>query len=263
MSAGEELRAENKNMPGAQQVKQTEFRTLMDYAKEIHRRYFHAISAFYAYEALCEIAAPNIVGVSEANENIKVISNFKNFFLSAKEALRVYFFLELAKMFDSSDQALHINKVLNFTESNLKNLTVDAFKEYNQNRESSFLKELAKEYRGMAYTDLIAIKDMISAYKATLEKLDTYRDKWLAHDDINKPEIPSITGEEIKTLFEVLAKMLNSITGRLNSESWTYSYIEDDVKDHTRLVIDYLRRFEPYRLKEIKEKYQKIRPPFR
>jgi len=68
--------------------------------------------------------------------------------------------------------------------------------------------------------------------------------------------LPSITGEEIRTLFEVLAKILNSITGRLNSESWTYSHVESDVKDHIKLVVNHLRRFEPYRLKEIEEKYR-------
>jgi len=239
-----------------EQLKTTEFKTLMDYAKAMHRRYFHALSAFYAYEALCEVAAPNVVGESEAHENVKVIGSFKNFFLPAKEALRIYFFLELAKMFDSSKQALHINKILNFTESNLKNLTVEAFKEYNKNQDRTFLEELTKEYKDMAYADLVTIREMLDKHKTTLEKLDIYRNKWLAHDDIKKPELPAISGEEIKDLFDVLAKMLNSITGQLNSESWMYSHIEDDVKDDVRLVIDHLRRFEPYRLKEIEEEYQ-------
>lgn len=251
----------NKYMEKSQQtpnkqLETSEFKTLIDYAKTMHRRYFYALSAFYAYESLREMVAPNVVGKSEAEENVKIISHFKNFFILAQEALRIYFFLELAKMFDSSKQALHINKILNFTESNLKNLTPEAIKEYNQYQDRTFLEELAKEYKGMAYADLVAIREMLDGHKTTLEKLDTYRNKWLAHDDINKPKLPAITGEEIKDLFDVLAKILNSITGQLNSESWAYSHIEDEVKHHTKLVIDYLRRFEPYRLKEIKEKYK-------
>lgn len=256
MNAGEDLKVENKIMPEEQQTKQTELRTLMDYAREMHHRYFRAISALYAYEALRESIAQNILGQSEAEKNVEIIGKYKDFFNPAQEALRIYFFLELAKMFDSSDQALHINKILNFTESNLKNLTIEAFKEYNQNQDRAFLKQLAKEYRGMAYSDLVIVREMLNKHKAKLEKLDTYRNKWLAHDDINKPELPAITGEEIKDLFDVLAKILNSITGRLNSESWMYSHIEDDVKHHTKLVIEHLRRFEPYRIKEIEEKYQ-------
>lgn len=240
-----------KNKP-----KNTEFKTLMDYAKAMHSRYFHALSAFYAYEAMKEVLAPNIVGQSDAEENAKTIGRYNNFFMPAQEALRIYFFLELAKMFDSSKQALHINKVLNFTTSNLKNLTVDAFKEYNQSQPRAFLETLVNEYKGMDHKELVAVGKMLSEHKNTLNKLDIYRNKWLAHDDKKKPELPSITGEEIKALFDVLAKMLNSITGRLNSESWTYSHVEDDVKHHVRLVVDHLRRFEPYRLKEIEEKYR-------
>jgi hypothetical protein len=233
------------------------FKTLMEYAKEMHHRYFRAISAFYAYEALREIAAKNIVGEEAAEENVKTLSKYKNFFTPAHEALREYFFLELAKLFDSSTESLHINKVVNFTASNLKHLTVDAFKEYNDDQDRAFLETVANEYRGMAHTDLVEIRTMLSEHRATLEKLEIYRNKWLAHDDVNKPEPPAITGIEIRSLFDMLAKILNSITGKLNSESWTYSHVERDVKHHTNLVVDHLRRFEPYRLKEIEEKYRR------
>ena len=239
----------------SEQSKSKEFKTLMDYTKEMHHRYFRAISAFYAYDGFREIIATNIVGQSEAEENSKTINRYNNFFGMAQESLRIYFFLELAKMFDSSKQALHIGKILNFTESNLKSLTVDAFKEYNQNQPRAFLETLAQEYKGMDHNELIKIKNTLNKHKDTIEKLDTYRNKWLAHDDIKKPELPPISGEEIKALFDVLAKMLNAITGRINSESWGYSQVEGDVKHHVKLVVDHLRRFEPYRLKEIKEKY--------
>lgn len=235
----------------------TEFRTLMEYAKEMHHRYFRAISAFYAFEALKEVRAPNLVGQSDAEANAKTMSKYNGLFTPAEESLRVYFFLELAKMFDSSKQALHLNKILNFTASNLKKLTANAFEEYNQNQPRAFLNTLVKEYKGMDHKELVAIKKILENHKITLKKLDTYRNKWLAHDDIKKPKVPSITGGEIIALFEVLAKILNSITGRLNSESWTYSHVKDDVKHHVRLVVDHLRRFEPYRLKEIEDHYEK------
>lgn len=233
------------------------FETLMVHIKSMHSRYFHALTAFFAYEALREVVAPNIVGESEAQNNSEVIDNFKNFFIPSREALRVYFFFELAKLFDSSKQALHINKIINYTESNLKGLTVEAFSEYNQRQDRTFLEELTKEYRGVAYADLMEIKSMLSKHRVSLEKLDVYRNKWLAHDDVNRPDPPLITGDEINALFDVLAKILNSLTSKLNSETWTYSHVEDDVKHHTRMVIEYLRRFEPYRLKEINGQYHR------
>lgn len=170
------------------QSNSTEFKTLMDYAKEMHRRYFCAFSAFHAYEALREVRAPNIVGQSDAEENAKTMAKYSGFFTPTEEALRVYFFLELAKMFDSSKQALHINKILNFTASNLKKLTVDAFEDYNQNQPRAFLKTLVNEYKGMNYNELVVIRKMLKKHEVTLKKLDTYRNKWLAHDDKKRPK---------------------------------------------------------------------------
>jgi len=229
------------------------FKNLMEYARAMHKRYFHALSAFYVYEGLSEATAPNIVGQVLAENNTKVISNFINFFMPTKEALRVYFLLELAKMLDSSESALHINKILTITEGNLKNLTVDAFKEYNQGR--VFIEELAAEYRSLDYKEVSLLRDMIDKNKVLIERLKIYRDKWLAHDDIKKPEPPLISRGDVGTLFGVLEKILNFITGKLNSESWAYSRVEDESKHHTRLVIDYLRRFEPYRLAEIQKEF--------
>ncbi len=235
-------------------MENNEFGTLMQRLKDMHNRYYKTIHAFYAYEALREVIAPNIVGEHMAHGNVEVFNKYKNFFLPAKESLKVYFFLELAKLFDASKQSLHINKIINFTESNIENLTVDAFQEYNQDRE--LVTQLIKEYKGMSHKDLTEIRNSLTKHQVVLEKLEDYRNKWLVHDDLNKPEIPSITGEEIKSLLEIIEKILNSFTGKLNSESWLYSYAEDETKSDVRLVIDHLRRFEPYRIKEIEDEYK-------
>jgi len=241
--------------------KDDQFRTLMAYIKRMHSRYFHALCAFHAYEGLREAAAPNIVGQPKAAENVNAMDRYKNFFVIAQEALRYYFFIELGKLFDVSNQSLHINKVVNFTESNIKKLTVDAFKEYNQDRQ--LLEELTERYKGIEHSDLVVIRDLLNKQKGIIDKLKTFRDSWVAHDDANKPQQPSISAQEIKDLFDTLKKILNTISGKLNDETWSYSHVEGDVKNHVNLVINHLHRFEPYRLKEIdadiKRKYKKLR----
>lgn len=240
--------------------KDKEFNTLMAHIKRMQSRYFHALCAFYAYEGMREIAAPNIVGKAKAAENVETMDKYRNFFVIAQEALQHYFFLELGKLFDASNQSLHINKIINFTESNLKKLTVDAFKEYNQDRQ--LLKELTERYKGVEHSDLAVIKDLLDKQNSTIEKLKTYRDSWVAHDDAKKPQRPSISSQEVKDLFDILKKILNTISGKLNDETWSYHHVEGDVKNHVNLVIDHLRRFEPYRLKEIdddiKKKYKAV-----
>lgn len=230
----------------------SEFGTLMAYINDLRSRYFKALSAFYAYEGMRENVAINLLGKAEAQANAETMGRYNNFFVPAQEALRVYFFIELAKLFDASDESLHITKIVNFTESNIKRLNVEAFMEHNSGQSRAFLEQLATEYKGVAPADLKEIRVSLEAHKDSLEKLKTYRDEWLAHDDIHKSELPSITGEEIRALFEVLAKILNSLTGKLNSESSMWDHVERDVKHHTKLVVEYLRRFEPYRLQEIR-----------
>lgn len=235
----------------------SEFETLIGYIDQLRSRYFRTISAFYAYEALREAKASNIHGQEKAEENVEVIKRYKDFFLPVEEALRVYFFIELAKLFDATNQSLHMDKVLNFTESNLRHLTVDAFMEYNIDQGREFLNSLTEEYRGVAHADLLEIRVLLEAHKNTLEKLRIYRDKWLAHEDIRKPDLPDITGLELRALFDVFQKILNTLTSKLNSSSTLWDHVECEVKHHVNLVIENLQRFEPYRLKEIDEECQR------
>lgn len=63
----------------------------------------------------------------------------------------------------------------------------------------------------------------------------------------------------LKPYLITIEKILNTISGKLNDETWMYSHVENDVKRDLGLMIDHLKRFEPYRIKEIKEKYEKIK----
>lgn len=231
-----------------------EFKTIMSYIEKMKSHYFFALSAFHVYETLNELLAPNTVGQETAEKNVVVINNYKNFFLPSKEALRVYFFLELAKLFDTVDDSLHITKLVNYTQSNLSKLKVEDFAKHDQNRE--LFDNLVKSYRCISWDDLKEVKAEIDKNKEIIEKLKTYRDQYLAHDDRIKDEV-SITGEEVFTLFSVLKKILNLFSSKLDSSTTIYQNAEEYTKIDTKRVIDHLKRFEPYRLKEIKEHYQK------
>lgn len=230
-----------------------EFKKLVSYLNKLRSRYFHALSAFFVYKTLEEARAPNVVGDKNARDNISVMSDFVNFFVPSKEALRVYFFLELAKMFDVSNESLHIEKIVNCTQSQINKLTVDSFKEFNQDRD--FLEELVKNYKGIKQEDIKEIKEILEKNKGVLQKLKNYRNQYLAHDQIQKEKI-SISEEEITSLFEVLGKVMNLISSKLNHSSSIWSHVENDCKNDTTLVLNYLKRFEYYRLKEIDKKYE-------
>ena len=205
-----------------------------------------------------ELVDPNIVEQETLEKNKKIIEkDFSSFFLPSKEALRVYFFLELAKLFDIADDALHITKIINYTQSNIAKLTVDDFAEYSQGQDPNFIAMLVREYKGINYEDLLAIKFEIEKNEDIIKRLKTYRDQCLCHDDKNKDKV-DIIGEEIRILFSIIEKIIGIFLSKLISTSVMYNNAKIDTKDKTEMVIDYLKRFEPYRIKEINEKYKKI-----
>jgi len=231
-----------------------EFNITISYIEKMKSRYFHALSAFHIYETLNELLAPNIVSQDVAEKNVVVIRNYINFFLPSKEALRIYYFLELAKLFDTADESLHITKLINYTQINISKLKAEDFKKYNQNRE--LVDDLVKSYQGINHDDLKNVKAELDKNKEIIEKLKTYRNQYLAHDDKTKDEV-TITGEEVYKLFSMLKKILNLFSAKLDSSTTIYQSAEEYTKTDTKRVIDHLKRFEPYRLKEIDEECKK------
>ena len=202
---------------------------------------------------MSEQTAPNIVGPKEAEDNVEIIKRYSNFLLPAKEALRVYFFLELAKLFDSSDDSLHISKVVNVASSNLKHLTVEAFAEYEKDQSREFLDQLVAEYKGMSPEDIKEIRESLVLHEGSIKKLKDYRDKWLAHHDLHRTIPPTITGEDLHALFELLDRILNSISSKLTSTRTMWDHARDGARHETKLVLEHLKRFRPYQLKEIED----------
>lgn len=227
----------------------TDFQRLMKYIKEMQKRYHHALHAFHVYDTMVRLSASNIVGQEQAEKNVQTINQYKDFFIIAKESTRVYFFLELAKMFDNSKQSLQVDKIVNFTQSQIKNLNAESFAEYNSDRQ--LVDDLIKTYKGVSSEDLKVVKNLLQEQSSVIDKLIIYRDSWLAHDDINKPEIPIISVEELEKLFDTVSKIMNLLANKLNSESWMWEHVKESAEQDTKMIVNHLQRFEPYRIKEI------------
>ena len=229
----------------------SQFPRIMKYLKDIKSRYFRAFSAFHVFETLEESLAVNVVGKEKAEQNLKVIKMFKNFFLMSKEALRTYFFLELAKLFDSSNQSLQINKIINITESSISKLTVNDFEDFNKDRQ--LIAELTEGYKGITHENLKEIRELLKKEQPVIDKLRVYRDKWLAHDDIDKPQLPEISSIELMSLFGSFAKIMNIFSKNMNHESTMWDHVEESSRFDTQYVLDHLYRFEKYRIQEIED----------
>lgn len=230
-----------------------EFVKFREYLERLQSIYFNALSAFHVFESIEELKAPNIVGEEEAKENVRVVNRFKGFFIITRHTLKFYFLMELAKLLDDANQSLHLNKIINFAKSNKKKLNVDGFKKLNQDR--AFLQELSKRYEGITKEDFKGIDKKLEETKNIREKIKDYRDQNLAHEDLKKKKIIISQGEVVK-IFNLIAEILNIFSYKTDFSTTSYQFAKSDCKKDTKNVIEYLRRFEPYRKQEIEEKYQ-------
>ena len=231
----------------------SEFAKFQEYIKRLRTIYFNTLCAFYAYEAIEELRAPNIVGKKKAEANVEILERFKNFFVIARHTLNFYFLMELAKILDDAKQSLHLTKLINFANSNKKKLNADEFKKLNQDR--AFLQDLANRYKGMEKEDFEKIKKKLKETEKIRKKIKEYRDQNLAHEDLRKEKI-NISRIEVVKIFELIAEILDIFSNKTDFSTTSYSHIKSDCKRDTENVFEYLKRFEPYRLKEIEEKYK-------
>ena len=78
--------------------------------------------------------------------------------------------------------------------------------------------------------------------KTIINKLNDYRDQYLAHDDRNKNKI-IITKEEVDILFKLLEEDLSLFSSRVDFSHTSYYYVENVQKDTIKKIISYLQRF--------------------
>lgn len=229
-----------------------EFIKFQDYLKRLRSLYFHALCAFRVFDELEKLRAPNIIGEKEANENNEVINRFKSFFIISRESLNFYFLMNLAKILDDASQSLHLNKLINYVNSNQKKLNIEEFKKINSDR--TYLDDLVDRYEGITKKDFELINKKLKETKNIREKIKDYRDQYLAHEDLNKNQI-HISYLDIQKIFDLIAEILNIFSNKMDFSSTDYSLAIDECRDDTHDVIDFLKRFEKYRIKEIEDEY--------
>lgn len=225
-----------------------EFVKLQSLLKRSHNALYNAYSHFLVWDSMKRLMADNISGKTEASENVKIVNRFKNFFLPSLEANRKVFAIELAKVFDSDKKSLSLRKIINYARSNKKKLTGADFKEFNHSRE--LVDSLAEGYVGITEDLLKQCENKLIELDAVIKKLKKFRNTKLAHDQIAQTDT-ILTIAEAELLFQSSGEILNLLSSALNHESCAHLHEKEWTQHHTKSVIDYLKKYEPYRLKEI------------
>jgi len=193
-------------------------------------QFYFAYSTFIIWDEFQKALASNHVGKKLAKENCNILKKYDQFF-NIKKAGRDYALINLAKFFDKKSK---------------------------KEGQPLTLKYLAKRF--LEREDKLQIKNWEKKNEEALIRLIKLRNRVLAHNDIEIPD-ETISIDEIYKIFEFVEKYLNSLSksSRLNSGIWLFSHVKDNAINDTQNLINDLKKYEVYRLKEIKRKYERIK----
>lgn len=234
--------------------RQKNFAKAFRWIEKLRTRYLHMLACFRIYERFRKLTAVNVVGKRKAEINSKTFNQHLYFFLSLQEAARCYFFIELAKFFDENrgKQSLTIGLLLDFVERNLHSFSTNEFLEYHTGRD--FIPELFAGYKPLTLQDIQKMRRRLQWNKESIKSLKTYRDKYLAHDDLEKKDV-KITGIQVKTLLKIIQNTIDLFYLKLEFSSNVYSNYDKEPALAVDRVMQALQEHEKDRRKKLKEQY--------
>ena len=222
----------------------SEYLKFQEYLNRLRSTYFHALNAFWIYDELSILKAPNIIGKEKSRVNVEVMSKYNAFFSMVPYSLNRLFMMELAKILDSSRESLHLDKLIEYAQNNKEKFSVDEF--IKANPERPLLKELTERYEGIKDEDIEEIKHDLEATADIRKKIKGYRDQNLAHDDINKKDFP-ISIDEVKKIFDLIAKILNTFSNKTDFSTTSYTFAKEECIRDTDSLVDHLIDYEKTR----------------
>ena len=228
----------------------TQFAKLYDYAQKLRSRYLQTLATHKTHERLREIIAPNIAGKKKAKANAEVFNSFLYFFSTTKEATRCYLLIEIAKFFDTSGQSLTIRTALECAEKNIGSYISEVFKEFHKTRNPITL----EGYKPFSLTDIKRLKTRIKNNKNRIGRLKTYRDKFLAHDDVKKIHV-TITASDVRILMKIIKDSVELLYDKLDYSGTMYQNYEVEPVNEIDRIFSSLHEHRKHEISEMKKKY--------
>lgn len=232
------------------------FAKALDWTGKLRTRYLHTLATFRIYERFRRRSAPNIVGKKKAEANARIFNQNIYFFAPLQEAARCYFFLELAKFFDTNKnkQSLTIELLLDFVDNHFSSFSKEKFLEHHSTRH--FLPDLFADYKPFSKGDIKKIRDRLKRNKKVIANLKIYRDKALVHADLKYSEVP-ITGSQIKVLLRIIKDTVDLYYQKLDFAMNDYRNYDKEPAFAVDHVMQSLLEHEQERIQKIYEKYGK------
>jgi hypothetical protein len=205
----------------------TDIEILQERVERLRKLHLQALASYHALEEMLKFTAPNIVGKDQAHHNAQAAGRYAGFFNVARHALNTELHISLAKIYDDHKDALHIVKLLNYTEGNKKAL-LRTYKESLENPDAT--QELADIYEGLTDKDRLEIAANLEEASDKIRKLKTIRDKIVAHEDLKGSEgIEAVSYKDLDDLIELHDKIINTISRKYYGNAALFSPYRDQV----------------------------------
>lgn len=222
-------------------MKQTPFSKLFKETVQLEKRYLRTLAAHKIYISLNKSIAANIQGKRKAEENVRAVSKYTYFYSTTKEATRCYFLIELAKFFDKDSRSRSIIWMLDYAIQNKDKLSKENYIQFHKDRKSNSI--LFDHYKSLSFNDLSKLKKRVLNNKDKIERLITYRNQELAHDDRNKDQV-SITIAEMETLLKIVRDTVKLFYEKLDFASIVFDNFEKEPERDVDLLFRNLRKLE-------------------
>ena len=148
-------------------------------------------------------------------------------------------------------QSLTLSYVLEYAEKNISSFTVEQFMKYHKDRH---IPDFFTDFKSLNRKELHALTRRIVHSKERIKRLKTYRDKVLAHDDIEQINI-AITKRDVTVLMTIVENTIDLLYRRLDFSTNNYTNFKETPKREFDALMQRLKVGEKQQVKELNEKY--------
>lgn len=242
----------------SENVAKEKFEEIQRLFKKLSDDMCKVVESYYIWETLVFSRAIPEVGKETAERNLKIVNQYKDFFIATEHSHMDTFIVGISKFFDNDSRALSLSKLIERIKESENIITADFFKMSYPER--FFPDDFQNGYKPLHEEDLEQIAELRSEQDVVIETLKTIRNKQVAHNDLellmNKIAVQSFVPNEVKVLIEAIQVMFNKLSGRFESSSTMWDHLKSDAISDTKYVLENLERGEKVRQKEVEEKWK-------
>lgn len=231
-----------------------EFKKLSEMLEKIHGYFIKANHYFVIWQSLEKLINQDNIWMKKAKQNLDVMNRFKTFFKPVIDSCKDSYILELAKCLDTDKDALSIHKVLAFSKENITKLTYENYKIYNQKIDIND----SYEYKPITIDLLDWFRIKLKWKSKIIQRLLNFRNQFLGHNQLNPNKDSSITIQETEELMKLLMEIWNTLSQHLFRATWWHNFSDKNTYEEIERLLDFLHRFEIYRIQELKDESQKL-----